>query len=159
MQRATRPTPTTAPALPRRAALALAAALLPRPAKAAVPDPGCELQTAPSGLQFCDTRVGDGPEPAQGAQVRAHYTGRLTSGAVFDSSYDRRRPLTFARGSVIRGWGDGIFGSEGVPPMKAGGKRRLVIPGPLAYGERGAGGGLIPANATLVFDVELLAKK
>lgn len=157
----TRPPTAAAPVVTsRRSALAaaLAAALTARRATAAVPDPGCTLATAPSGLRWCDTRVGDGPPPAPGATVRAHYTGRLTSGAVFDSSYERRRPLSFARAQVIKGWGEGVFGGEGVDPMKAGGKRRLEVPPELGYGARGAGG-VIPGNATLVFDVELLGKK
>lgn len=153
MHRATRPAAAT-PAVPRRAALSAAVVtLLARPARAGVPDPGCALQTAPSGLQFCDTKVGDGPEAPPGATIKAHYTGRLESGAVFDSSYERRRPLTFSRQQVIKGWGAGIWGTDGVPPMKVGGKRRLVIPSELGYGARGAGG-VIPPNATLVFDVE-----
>ena len=88
--------------------------------------------------------------------MRAHYTGRLASnGAVFDSSRERGRPLTFKANQVIRGWGEGVFGGEGVPAMKAGGVRRLVVPPGLGYGDRGAGG-VIPPGATLVFDVELL---
>jgi peptidylprolyl isomerase len=90
---------------------------------------------------------------------RAHYAGRLeSSGKQFDSSYDRGRPLTFKVGSgeVIKGWDQGIAGGEGVPAMKAGGRRRLVIPPELGYGSRGAGGGIIPPNASLVFDVQYL---
>lgn len=169
MQRATPPRPVAAPAAPaaavptRRAALAAAfaaaVATTPLRAVAAIPDPGCTLTEAPSGLKWCDTKVGDGAPPAPGATVRAHYTGRLASnGAVFDSSYERRKPLSFAKNQVIKGWGEGVFGSDGVEAMHAGGKRRLEIPPDLAYGARGAGG-VIPGNATLVFDVELLGKK
>jgi FKBP-type peptidyl-prolyl cis-trans isomerase len=94
--------------------------------------------------------------------VRAHYTGRLASnGAVFDSSFERGKPLTFSKGQVIRGWGVGVFGDgEGgeVPPMREGGVRRLVIPAELGYGDRGAGG-VIPPGADLVFDVTLLGPR
>jgi peptidylprolyl isomerase len=89
---------------------------------------------------------------------RAHYVGKLQSNGVqFDSSYDRGRPLTFkvGAGQVIKGWDEGIAGGEGVPAMRAGGRRRLVIPPELGYGQRGAGG-VIPPNATLVFDVQYL---
>eukprot|EP00192_Tetraselmis_astigmatica_P019579 CAMPEP_0117668610 /NCGR_PEP_ID=MMETSP0804-20121206/11651_1 /TAXON_ID=1074897 /ORGANISM="Tetraselmis astigmatica, Strain CCMP880" /LENGTH=205 /DNA_ID=CAMNT_0005476533 /DNA_START=50 /DNA_END=667 /DNA_ORIENTATION=+ len=114
------------------------------------------------GLKFCETAVGDGNEPARGALIRCHYTGRLAAnGRVFDSSYERGRPLTFKIGvhEVIQGWDMGILGAEGIPPMKEGGKRRLFIPSKLAYGERSVGGGLIPANSDLIFDVELLAPR
>lgn len=77
---------------------------------------------------------------------------------VFDSSYPRGSPLLFeiGAGRVIKGWDLGILGTDGIPPMKSGGKRRLVIPPELAYGSRGAGRGVIPPNATLIFDVEFL---
>ena len=80
---------------------------------------------------------------------------------MFDSSYPRGQPLVFTvgAGQVIRGWDLGILGTEGIPPMKPGGKRRLVIPPELAYGSRGAGGGRIPPNAVLIFDVEYLGLK
>ncbi|DBB17202.1 hypothetical protein WJX82_007696 [Trebouxia sp. C0006] len=117
--------------------------------------------TAPSGLKWLDTQEGSGPAPAKGANIRCHYTGKLTSGAVFDSSYERRKPLTFKIGvrQVIAGWDEGILGDgKDVPPMKEGGKRKLVIPPELGYGKRGAGG-VIPPDATLLFDVELLGKR
>lgn len=86
-------------------------------ALAAVPDPGCSLATAEkTKIQFCDAVVGSGAVPAPNARVRAHYTGRLTpSGAVFDSSYERRRPLEFKKDQVVKGWGLGIWGDEGIP--------------------------------------------
>ena len=129
-------------------------------ARRAAPKRACdaELATAASGLQFCESVVGSGKVPAKGAQIKAHYTGRLTDGRVFDSSYSRGSPLSFkvGVGQVIRGWDEGILGGEGIPPMKVGGKRVLVIPAELGYGDRGAGGGLIPGGATLKFDVELV---
>ncbi|KAL4422899.1 hypothetical protein ABPG75_009096 [Micractinium tetrahymenae] len=121
----------------------------------------CAFQTATNGLQWCDVVEGSGDAPVQGAMIRAHYTGRLASnGAVFDSSYPRGRPLQFkiGVGQVIKGWDRGILGGEGVPAMREGGKRRLIIPAELGYGARGAGG-VIPPNATLEFDVELLGKR
>lgn len=107
--------------------------------------------TTPSGLKYHDTAVGSGPSPRQGQKVSVHYTGWLTNGTKFDSSRDRGQPFQFTlgRGEVIKGW------DEGVASMKVGGKRKLTIPPDLGYGARGAGG-VIPPNATLVFDVELL---
>ena len=111
--------------------------------------------TTPSGLQYEDTTVGDGAEARRGQHVVVHYTGWLwqdgAQGAKFDSSLDRRDPFAFALGAgmVIRGWDEGVAG------MKIGGKRTLIIPPELGYGARGAGG-VIPPNATLKFDVELL---
>ena len=123
-----------------------------------LPELACdgELVTAPSGLQYCDAVVGSGKAPAARTTIKAHYTGRLTDGRVFDSSYSRGSPLQFkvGAGQVIKGWDDGILGTEGVPPMRVGGKRILVIPANLGYGDRGAGGGLIPGGATLKFDVD-----
>ncbi|CAD7700771.1 unnamed protein product [Ostreobium quekettii] len=119
----------------------------------------CEFQSSPSGLEFCDLKEGSGPEPTKGAKIKAHYTGRLDSnGKVFDSSYDRGSPLAFqvGVGQVIKGWDMGILGTDGIPPMKPGGQRKLRIPSELAYGSRSVGGGLIPANSVLVFDVEYL---
>ena len=95
--------------------------------------------------------VGEGVEAVVGKKVSVHYTGWLTDGTKFDSSLDRNDPFDFAlgRGQVIRGWDEGVVG------MKVGGKRKLTIPPEMGYGARGAGG-VIPPNATLVFEVELL---
>ncbi len=113
--------------------------------------------TTDSGLQYEDTTVGEGAQAAAGQHVTVHYTGWLrnddgTQGAKFDSSKDRNDPFQFSLGAgqVIRGWDEGVQG------MKVGGQRRLTIPASLGYGARGAGG-VIPPNATLIFDVELLA--
>ena len=111
--------------------------------------------TTASGLQYQDLVEGTGAQPEAGQQVVVHYTGWLESNnQKFDSSLDRGQPFSFTigRGQVIRGW------DEGVASMKVGGKRRLTIPADLGYGARGAGG-VIPPNATLVFDVELLDVK
>lgn len=114
------------------------------------------LTTTPSGLQYEDTVTGEGAQAAAGQSVRVHYTGWLYNdgqqGAKFDSSRDRNDPFEFPLGAgmVIKGWDEGVQG------MKIGGQRTLIIPAPLGYGARGAGG-VIPPNATLKFDVELLA--
>ena len=111
--------------------------------------------TTASGLQFEDTVVGSGAEAKPGSNVTVHYTGWLyengAQGAKFDSSKDRDEPFIFplAGGMVIKGWDEGVQG------MKVGGQRTLIIPASLGYGARGAGG-VIPPNATLKFDVELL---
>ncbi len=101
-----------------------------------------------------DLTVGSGDEAVAGKTVIVHYTGWLTNGSKFDSSKDRNDPFDFrlGAGQVIRGWDQGVAG------MKVGGKRKLTIPPEMAYGSRGAGG-VIPPNATLVFEVELLAVK
>ena len=110
-----------------------------------------QYTTTPSGLKYYDLKVGDGATPSKGQQVSVHYSGWLTDGTLFDSSLKRGEPFAFAlgAGNVIPGW------DEGVATMKIGGKRQLLIPANLAYGARGAGG-VIPPNATLVFEVELL---
>jgi FKBP-type peptidyl-prolyl cis-trans isomerase FkpA len=107
--------------------------------------------TTASGLKFTDLQTGEGDEAKAGKTVEVHYTGWLENGTKFDSSLDRRQPFRFrlGAGEVIRGWDEGVAG------MKVGGKRGLVIPAALGYGARGAGG-VIPPNATLVFEVELL---
>ena len=111
------------------------------------------VQTA-SGLRYADEKIGEGEAAAAGVVVAVHYTGRLENGKVFDSSLPRRAPIEFVLGSgqVIKGWDEGIAG------MKPGGKRQLIIPAALGYGARGAGG-LIPPNATLLFECELVAIK
>ena len=114
--------------------------------------------TTASGLQIIDSKVGDGASPKSGQICVMHYTGWLyengQKGKKFDSSVDRNEPFEFPIGQkkVIAGW------DEGVASMKVGGKRTLIIPPELGYGARGAGG-VIPPNATLMFDVELLAVK
>jgi peptidylprolyl isomerase len=111
-----------------------------------------------SGLQYDDTQVGSGASPVRGQTCVMHYTGWLweggAKGAKFDSSVDRGKPFEFplGQGRVIKGW------DEGVASMKVGGKRTLLIPPELGYGARGAGG-VIPPNATLLFEVELLGVK
>lgn len=107
-----------------------------------------------SGLQYIDEKVGDGQEAKKGDTVEVHYTGRLKDGKKFDSSVDRGEPFSFRLGvgMVIKGWDEGVAG------MKVGGKRKLIIPSDLGYGARGAGG-VIPPNAELHFDVELLKVK
>jgi FKBP-type peptidyl-prolyl cis-trans isomerase FkpA len=107
--------------------------------------------TTASGLMIEELALGEGDAAKSGDQVTVHYTGWLTDGRKFDSSHDRRDPFGFAlgRGNVIAGWDEGVAG------MKIGGKRKLTIPPQLGYGARGAGG-VIPPNATLVFEVELL---
>ena len=111
-----------------------------------------EVITTPSGLQYQEIEVGTGKKPQANQDVVVHYTGWLESNnQKFDSSVDRGQPFTFTLGQnmVIKGW------DEGLASMNIGGKRRLIIPASLGYGARGAGG-VIPPNATLVFDVELL---
>ena len=108
-------------------------------------------QILASGLRITDLEVGTGAEAVAGQTVVVHYRGTLENGKQFDASYDRGKPFTFplGRGQVIKGWDEGVQG------MKVGGKRKLVIPPELGYGTRGAGG-VIPPNATLIFEVELL---
>jgi FKBP-type peptidyl-prolyl cis-trans isomerase len=110
-----------------------------------------KVQTTKSGLKYEDLKEGTGPEAKKGDIVQVHYTGWLKDGKKFDSSLDRGTPFTFKLGAgmVIKGWDEGVAG------MKAGGKRKLIIPPNLAYGDRGAGN-VIPPNAELTFEVELL---
>jgi peptidylprolyl isomerase len=139
------------------AAIAASGALLPSNSVLAQTQ-GSQMTTTSSGLQFEDTVVGTGAAPATGQTCVMHYTGWLyqdgKKGAKFDSSLDRGQPFEFpiGTGRVIKGW------DEGVATMKIGGKRTLIIPPALGYGARGAGA-VIPPNATLIFDVELLGVK
>lgn len=114
---------------------------------------GQEVTTS-SGLKYLDQAVGTGEAAVAGQNVSVHYTGWLENGKKFDSSVDRGQPFSFPLGAgrVIKGWDEGVQG------MKVGGKRKLTIPSNLGYGARGAGG-VIPPNATLIFDVELLGVK
>jgi len=107
-----------------------------------------------SGLEYIEVQAGTGAQAAAGKTVSVHYTGKFQDGKVFDSSVSRGEPITFRLGvgQVIKGW------DEGIALMKVGGKAQLIIPSSLGYGERGAGG-VIPPNATLVFDVELVDVK
>jgi len=114
------------------------------------PDPNEKVTTNPSGLKYVDKQVGTGKEAKKGDHVAVHYTGYFKDGTVFDSSVDRGQPLEFTLGAgkVIKGWDEGIAG------MKEGGKRKLIIPYELAYGEMGRPG--IPPRSELTFDVELV---
>jgi len=142
------------------AALAAAGILTTGARRATAQTPGSTM-TTPSGLKIIDSKVGTGATPKRGQICVMHYTGWLYDetakdhhGKKFDSSVDRNEPFEFpiGQGQVIAGW------DEGVASMKVGGKRTLIIPAKLGYGARGAGG-VIPPNATLVFDVELIGVK
>ena len=141
----------------RRLTLAAVVAFVASAASPALAQPGKTI-TTPSGLQITDAKVGTGASPKPGQTCVMHYTGWLyqngAKGQKFDSSLDRGQPFEFPIGQkrVIAGW------DEGVATMKVGGKRTLVIPPELGYGARGAGG-VIPPNATLIFEVELLGVK
>jgi peptidylprolyl isomerase len=135
------------------AALAIIAALTPAGRSDAADNQVTEM---PNGLKYTDVKVGDGATAKAGNKVSVNYTGWLSDngakGKKFDSSLDRGQPFQFTLGAhqVIAGWDEGVAG------MKVGGKRTLIIPPELGYGARGAGGGAIPPNATLIFDVDLL---
>jgi FKBP-type peptidyl-prolyl cis-trans isomerase FkpA len=111
--------------------------------------PAAVDETTPSGLVYRSLKEGTGPSPAASDTVKVHYRGTLTDGKEFDSSYGRGQPAEFPLNGVIRCW------TEGVQKMKVGGKARLTCPPAIAYGNR-AVGGVIPANSTLVFEIELL---
>lgn len=140
------------------AALSLAFVLVAFAQQTAKPDTskptdvkGLKSHSTSDGLKYYDIKEGTGPVAKSGDKVKVHYTGWLTNGKKFDSSVDRGQPFQFTLGAgqVIKGWDEGVAG------MKVGGKRQLQIPPELGYGSRGAAG-VIPPNATLIFDVELL---
>lgn len=117
--------------------------------------PAGQVVKTASGLEYQDVVVGQGAVAKAGQTVTVQYTGTLTSGKKFDSSYDHGQPFSFQLGvgQVIKGWDEGVAG------MKVGGKRKLIIPANLAYGSQDVGSGLIPPNSVLLFDVELVAVK
>lgn len=148
---APKPTAAASPSAQPAPATAPAPAAAQPPAATAGKESNVSKTTTPSGLQYEEILAGTGAQPQPGQTVVVHYTGWLTDGKKFDSSVDRGQPFKFVlgKGMVIKGW------DEGLSTMKVGGKRKLTIPPDLGYGARGAGG-VIPPNATLVFDVELL---
>jgi FKBP-type peptidyl-prolyl cis-trans isomerase FkpA len=118
-------------------------------ADAAAKEPGAAVSL--SGLVYRSLKDGTGASPTALDQVKVHYRGTFPDGKEFDSSYSRNEPIVFPLSKVIKCW------TEGVQKMKVGGKAKLTCPPNIAYGERGAGGGAIPPNATLLFEVELIA--
>jgi len=137
----------------RRVGLALAGALVATLSISVIAQPAAPAAasavTTPSGLVYTSLREGSGPSPTAADKVKVNYRGTFPDGREFDSSYARKEPATFPLGRVIPCW------TEGVQRMKVGGTARLVCPPQIAYGERGAGG-VIPPNATLHFEIELL---
>jgi peptidylprolyl isomerase len=113
------------------------------------------IATTPGGVKIEIIKEGQGPVPKQGQTVSVHYTGTLPNGTKFDSSRDRNQPISFPLGAgrVIKGW------DEAIAEMKVGTRAKITIPPAMGYGDRGAGGGVIPPNATLIFDVELMEAK
>jgi peptidylprolyl isomerase len=130
---------------------AIATQSAPIPSNSIAMDNNENIITTDSGLKYVEIAEGEGATPQAGQTVTVHYTGTLENGKKFDSSRDRNQPFSFTIGvgQVIKGW------DEGLSTMKVGGRRKLIIPADLGYGARGAGG-VIPPNATLLFDVELL---
>lgn len=148
----TAPAPTsTTTAVPAPSPTTVPVGSEPSPASSQDSEPSVVI-TTDSGLQYRDLVVGTGEEASAGATAVVHYTGWLLDGTKFDSSLDQGNPFSFpiGAGMVIKGW------DEGVASMKVGGRRELIIPPALGYGDRGAGGGLIPPGASLRFEVELL---
>lgn len=145
------PAPTAAPTAPPAIPTA-AATVAPTASSAGAAGSEENVVTTASGLQYIEITPGSGASPKKGDVVSVHYRGTLDNGKVFDSSYERGQPIQFAlgRGMVIPGW------DEGIAMMHKGGKAKLIIPPSLAYGAQGAGNGVIPPNATLTFEVELV---
>lgn len=140
------------PAIPPNSTLVFQVELEKVKSKPKMPDlSSLKFKTTDSGLKYADVKKGKGDKPKTGQEVKVHYTGWLKDGKFFDSSVTRNRPFTFkvGMGGVIKGW------DEGVASMRTGGKRILMIPPDLGYGERGVPP-TIPANSTLVFEVELI---